>query len=148
MLAEAGNRSDGLDATDSTTASADPIDVSIVVPVFEEEESLPHLHEALVASLSALDRTWEIVYCDDGSSDNSFQVIRDLAADDTRVRAVRFRRNFGQTAAMAAGFDHARGEVIIPIAVVFPAPLGPSNAKKSPLATSRSIPRSAVTPLG
>ena len=115
MLAEAGNRSDGLDATDSTTASADPIDVSIVVPVFEEEESLPHLHEALVASLSALDRTWEIVYCDDGSSDDSFQVIRDLAADDTRVRAVRFRRNFGQTAAMAAGFDHARGEVIIPI---------------------------------
>lgn len=104
-----------MDSTDSIAESADQIDVSIVVPVFEEEESLPHLHEALIASLSGLGRTWEIVYCDDGSSDDSFRVIRELASDDTRVRALRFRRNFGQTAAMAAGFDYARGEVIIPI---------------------------------
>ena len=91
------------------------VGVSIVVPVFEEEESLPHLHEALLTTLLTLDRTWEILYCDDGSEDGSYEVIRSLAESDSRVRAIRFRRNFGQTAAMAAGFDHARGDVVIPI---------------------------------
>lgn len=95
--------------------AADGVGVSIVVPVFNEEESLPHLHEALVPVLESLGRPWEVVYCDDGSVDGSFEVLRELAAADARVRVVRFRRNFGQTAAMAAGFDHARGEVVIPM---------------------------------
>lgn len=96
-------------------APATELGLSIVVPVFEEEESLPHLHEALLATLNDLDRSWEIIYCDDGSGDESFEIIRRLAEGDNRVRALRFRRNFGQTAAMAAGFDVAKGEVIIPI---------------------------------
>ena len=104
-----------MDSPDSMKEGAESVDVSIVVPVFEEEESLPHLHAALLETLSVLGRTWEIVYCDDGSQDGSFEVIRGLAGDEPRIRALRFRRNFGQTAAMAAGFDHARGRVVIPI---------------------------------
>jgi glycosyltransferase involved in cell wall biosynthesis len=94
---------------------ADAIQVSIVVPVFNESESLPFLHKALVAALEDLGRTWEILYCDDGSTDGSYDHLRTFAADEPRVRVIRFRRNFGQTAAMSAGFDHARADVIIPI---------------------------------
>jgi glycosyltransferase involved in cell wall biosynthesis len=101
--------------SESTKTGASAVDVSIVVPVFEEEESLPHLHAALLEVLGEFGRTWEILYCDDGSGDGSFDVIRGLAEGEPRVRALRFRRNFGQTAAMAAGFEHAQGEVIIPI---------------------------------
>jgi glycosyltransferase involved in cell wall biosynthesis len=85
------------------------------VPGFDEEESLPRLHVALIETLNGLGRSWEILYCDDGSTDGSFEVIRGFAASEPRVRALCFRRNFGQTAAMAAGFEHARGEVIIPM---------------------------------
>lgn len=90
-------------------------DVSIVVPVFNEEESLPHLQERLLEALGALGRPWEIVYVDDGSRDRSLEILRGFAAADPRVRVVAFRRNFGQTAAMDAGFRHARGDVLIPM---------------------------------
>ncbi|MCB9729450.1 MAG: glycosyltransferase family 2 protein [Deltaproteobacteria bacterium] len=91
------------------------VGLSVVVPVYNEEESLPHLHAAVVPELEALGRSWELIYVDDGSSDASFEVLRGLADADPRVRVIRFRRNFGQTAAMAAGFENAQGDVIVPM---------------------------------
>ncbi|MBI1881515.1 MAG: glycosyltransferase family 2 protein [Chloroflexi bacterium] len=87
--------------------------LSIVLPVYNEAESLPHLLEELVPALEATGRTFEIICIDDGSHDNSFAELQKLRAQDKRVRIVRFRRNFGQTAAFAAGFDRAQGEIVI-----------------------------------
>jgi glycosyltransferase involved in cell wall biosynthesis len=89
--------------------------LSIVIPVYNEEESLPAMHEALCAALDPLGKSWEALYIDDGSKDRSPEILRQLAASDPRVKVVQFRRNFGQTAAMAAGFEHARGDVVFPI---------------------------------
>lgn len=94
-------------------AAPQPPQLSIVLPIYNEAESLPHLLEELVPALEATGRTFEIVCVDDGSRDNSFAELQKLRAQDGRVRLVRFRRNFGQTAAFAAGFDRARGEVVI-----------------------------------
>ncbi len=89
------------------------MDLSIVVPVYNEEESLPLLHEAIHVALKGLNRTWEVIYVDDGSRDGSIAVLeRIAAADPEHVCVVEFRRNFGQTTAIAAGIDHARGAVI------------------------------------
>ena len=90
------------------------MNVSIVIPVYNEEESLPILHEALHEALNNHGFTWEAVLVDDGSKDNSVQVLEKMAAQDPEhIVVVAFRRNFGQTAAMAAGIDHALGEVIV-----------------------------------
>ncbi len=89
------------------------LDLSIVVPVYEERDNLKPLHEQITTALDALPYASEIVYVDDGSQDGSVDVLREIAEGDARTRAVRFRRNFGQTAAMSAGFDYARGAVII-----------------------------------
>lgn len=94
-------------------ATPKPPQLSIVLPIYNEAESLPHLLEELVPALEATGRTFEIICVDDGSRDNSFGELQKLRAQDARVRVVRFRRNFGQTAAFAAGFDRARGEVVI-----------------------------------
>ena len=91
------------------------MDVSVVVPVFNEEESLPPLWDALKEALDALGKSWEVIFCDDGSTDNSPAILEDLTSKDERAKAVFFRRNFGQSAAMAAGFDHAVGAVVVPI---------------------------------
>lgn len=87
--------------------------LSIILPIFNEEESLPHLLEELTPALEATGCTFEIICVDDGSRDNSFAELKKLREQDDRVRIVRFRRNFGQTAAFAAGFDRARGEIVI-----------------------------------
>ena len=89
------------------------MDVSVVVPVFEEAESLPILHEEIGQALAPLGREYEIIFVDDGSRDDSWAVIRDLAARDTHVRGIRFRRNFGKAAALTAGFRAARGRYVI-----------------------------------
>lgn len=90
------------------------MDLSIVIPVYNEEESLLHLREAIHAALKGLPRSWEVIYVNDGSRDRSMDVLERLAAEDpARVCVVEFRRNFGQTTAIAAGIDHARGEVIL-----------------------------------
>jgi len=90
------------------------MDLSLVIPVYNEDESLPHLHKALRAALDGLGRTWEVVYVDDGSADKSIDVLERLAAEDPdHVGVVELRRNFGQTAAIAAGIDHAQGGVIV-----------------------------------
>ncbi len=89
------------------------MDISVVVPVFEEAESLPILHEEIGRALAPLGREYEIIFVDDGSRDDSWAVIRDLAARDAHVRGIRFRRNFGKAAALTAGFRAARGRYVI-----------------------------------
>lgn len=89
--------------------------LSVVVPLFNEEDTIPFLHEELVRALEATGRSFEIIVVDDGSTDRSFALARELHERDPRVRVIRLRRNFGQTPAMSAGFDAARGEWIITI---------------------------------
>ncbi len=88
-------------------------DLSVVVPVFNEVENLGPLYQALVTALEPLGRTWELVLVDDGSTDDSGALARRLSDADARVLVVSFRRNFGQTAALAAGLAHASGDVIV-----------------------------------
>lgn len=103
-------------AMDQPDLSApDGIDVSVIVPVYNEEESLPPLYDALKGALEALGKTYEMVFCDDGSRDGSRKILEGWAAKDPTVKVVSFRRNFGQTAAMDAGFKYATGRVLIPI---------------------------------
>ena len=91
------------------------MDLSIVVPVYNEEESVNPLYERITAALSQTAYSYEMILVDDGSSDRSFMLLTAIAAEDSRVRVIRFRRNFGQTAAMAAGFDAARGRIVVPM---------------------------------
>ncbi len=91
------------------------MDVSIVVPIYNEEENIPALYEKVSHALNASGLEYELILVDDGSSDRSYLLLHDLAMKDTRVRVIRFRRNFGQTAAMAAGFDASRGRVVVPM---------------------------------
>jgi glycosyltransferase involved in cell wall biosynthesis len=95
-------------------ASAKP-EVSVFLPVYNEEPNLLPLHAKLDEALKALGRTAEIIYVDDGSSDGSLNVLREIARLDERVRVVALKRNYGQTAAMAAGIDAAKGDVLIPM---------------------------------
>jgi glycosyltransferase involved in cell wall biosynthesis len=95
--------------------TAATLGISAVVPVYNEVENLPELHRRLAAGLAATGRDFEMILVDDGSTDGSREVLRTLAAQDPTVRVILFRRNFGQTAAMQAGFDAARGELIIPL---------------------------------
>jgi glycosyltransferase involved in cell wall biosynthesis len=87
--------------------------VSVLVPALNEAESIPVLHGEIVAVLTALGRTWEVLYVDDGSRDGTDEAIAALAAADTRVRGVSLRRNFGKSAALATGFELARGEWVV-----------------------------------
>lgn len=89
--------------------------ISILVPVYNEEENLPRLYEQIsaVAEREALDI--EVILVDDGSTDRSYQVLVELAAKDERLRVVRFRRNFGQTAGLAAAIEYATGDILIPM---------------------------------
>ena len=93
--------------------NGDLVDLSLVVPVFDEEENLPKLHAEIVRHVGGMGITWEVVYVDDRSEDRSFDVLMELRASDPHVRVVRFRRNFGQTPAMSAGFEHSRGAVVV-----------------------------------
>ncbi|WP_428929747.1 glycosyltransferase family 2 protein [Marinibacterium sp. SX1] len=89
------------------------IDVSVCVPVFDEEDSVGPLYEAVVAAMEPTGRSFELVVVDDGSRDDTVPRLRALARTDPRLVVVRFRRNCGQTAAMQAGIDHARGRFIV-----------------------------------
>src|SRR5688572_10714596 len=90
-------------------------EVSIFLPVYNEEPNLMPLHAKLDEALKTLERSAEIVYVDDGSTDGSLKILREIAELDPRVRVVALRRNYGQTAAMAAGIDAASGTVLIPM---------------------------------
>jgi glycosyltransferase involved in cell wall biosynthesis len=95
-------------------ANGQDIELSIVVPVLNEADNLMPLYEEICHTVN--DRyNCEILFIDDGSTDNSPAVMSTLLQDDPRVRIIRFRRNFGQTAALSAGFEHARGQIIIPL---------------------------------
>ena len=87
--------------------------VSAVVPVLDESGSLAELHERLVAALAGLGRPWQVVYVDDGSTDGSRETLARLAGSRPEVTVVLLARNFGQTAALAAGIDHARYPVLV-----------------------------------
>ncbi len=88
--------------------------LSLIVPVYNEDENLLLLFDAIHRVMGPLKQSWELIFVDDGSSDKSLDVLRSLAARDAKhVRVVVFRRNFGQTAAIAAGIDHSEGEIIV-----------------------------------
>jgi glycosyltransferase involved in cell wall biosynthesis len=87
--------------------------ISVVIPLYNEEESIPHLRSALHQALESCGYSYEIIVVDDGSKDKSFILLREWALQDEHMTVIRLRRNFGQTAAFSAGFDHARGEIVI-----------------------------------
>jgi glycosyltransferase involved in cell wall biosynthesis len=89
------------------------LDLSVVLPVYNEAGALPGLHAELTAMFSSLGKSYEIIAVDDGSCDESLAVLKQLAQADWRLAVISLRRNFGQTAAFAAGFDHACGNVVI-----------------------------------
>jgi glycosyltransferase involved in cell wall biosynthesis len=89
-----------------------PNDLSVVIPIHNEAAALPELVSELIKTLTEWGRSFEIIIVDDGSTDESFEILTRLQATDGRLRVIRFRRNFGQTAAFAAGFAHARGRLI------------------------------------
>ncbi|HVG30797.1 MAG TPA: glycosyltransferase family 2 protein [Pyrinomonadaceae bacterium] len=90
-------------------------DISVFLPVLNEEPNLRPLHEKMRAALADLGLSAEVIYVDDGSTDRSLEVLREIADEDARVRVISLRRNYGQTAAMSAGIDAARGRVLIPM---------------------------------
>ena len=86
------------------------MNLSLIIPVYNEEENLPLVYQAVFQALHPLKDTWEVIFVDDGSKDHSFEVLKSLVEKDPEhVRVLSFRRNFGQTAAIAAGLDHACG---------------------------------------
>ena len=89
------------------------VEISIVIPVYDEEENLKDLYAKLGEVLPSITESYEIIFVDDGSTDNSFNILKEINKKDEKVKAIKFRRNFGQTAAISAGFDYSKGDVII-----------------------------------
>jgi glycosyltransferase involved in cell wall biosynthesis len=98
-----------------TQKETDNPQLSLFLPVLNEEDNLRPMHGKISEALKSLGKTAEVIYVDDGSTDTSLQVLRELAASDSRVRVIALRRNYGQTAAMSAGIDAAKGEILIPM---------------------------------
>lgn len=93
--------------------NSNDIQCSIVVPLFNESRVVEELYRRLTKVMSSLSLSYELVLIDDGSSDNTLELLKEIAKDDGHVAVVELRRNFGQTPALAAGFDNARGEIIV-----------------------------------
>ncbi len=91
------------------------IALSVILPVYNEAPNLEQLNLKLTDALERLARSYEVIYIDDGSTDRSLAMLREIATRDSRVRVISLRRNYGQTAAMSAGIDHARGQILIPM---------------------------------
>ncbi len=90
------------------------MNISLIIPVYNEQDNLPMLFEAIADTMNSLGKTWEVIYVDDGSRDNSLSLLAAHAEKDAEhVRVISFRRNFGQTAAIAAGLDHSQGDIIV-----------------------------------
>jgi len=89
------------------------IEISVVVPLYNEEENVRLLHERISKSLETLHKNYEIIFVDDGSSDQTYPILQELHLHDRHLKVIKFRGNFGQSAAMAAGFDAAKGDVVI-----------------------------------
>ncbi|MEK7723738.1 MAG: glycosyltransferase family 2 protein [Acidobacteriota bacterium] len=90
-------------------------ELSLFLPVLNEEDNLRPMHKKIQEALESLGKTAEVIYVDDGSTDKSLQILREISAEDERVRVISLRRNYGQTAAMSAGIDAAHGEILIPM---------------------------------
>jgi glycosyltransferase involved in cell wall biosynthesis len=106
--------------------------VSVVIPIFDEAENVGPLVAALIPALGALDRPYEVIFIDDGSTDGTGEVLAAAAGANPQIKVITFKRNFGQTAAMMAGIDHAKGAVIVPMDGDLqndPADIGPLLAK-------------------
>ena len=103
-----------MDSTETKRSEAAP-ELSLFLPVLDEEENLRPMHAKIAAALDTLGKTAEVIYVDDGSTDKSLAVLKEIAAADDRVRVISLRRNYGQTAAMSAGIDAAIGEILIPM---------------------------------
>lgn len=95
------------------TPSAPRPHLSVIVPLFNEQESIRPLHAAIVQALVELGSSFEMVFVDDGSSDQTVAIATQIARSDARLRIIKFRRNYGQTPAMSAGIEHARGEILV-----------------------------------
>lgn len=91
------------------------LEVSVFLPVYNEADNIKAVNIKLTDALEKLGRSYEVIYVDDGSTDQSLARLREIAARDLRVRVISLRRNYGQTAAMSAGIDHARGQIMIPM---------------------------------
>jgi glycosyltransferase involved in cell wall biosynthesis len=89
--------------------------VSVLIPIYNEEGNLPVLYEKLDAALQRIGRPYEIIFVDDGSSDGSMDILLDLRQKNPNVKIVSFSRNFGQTAALSAGIDFSKGDILIPM---------------------------------
>jgi dolichol-phosphate mannosyltransferase len=96
-----------------STLQAPLPEISLVIPVYNEEENLPVLHGEILWAMEGAGRSWEVLYVDDGSTDTSPAILSGLAREDPRVRVIRQRRNSGQSAALDAGFRHARGGIVV-----------------------------------
>jgi glycosyltransferase involved in cell wall biosynthesis len=89
--------------------------ISVTIPIYNEEGNIPILYEKVTSALRSISRPWELIFVNDGSSDTSEELLDELAEKDLNVKVIHFRRNFGQTAAMMAGFNYATGDIIIPM---------------------------------
>ena len=98
-----------------TTKTENSPELSLFLPVLDEEENLRPMHAKIRSALDSLGKTAEVIYVDDGSTDKNLEILRHIAAEDRRVRVISLRRNYGQTAAMSAGIDAAKGEILIPM---------------------------------
>jgi glycosyltransferase involved in cell wall biosynthesis len=96
-----------------TTPDETKVMFSIVVPLYNEEKGLAELYNRIVLTMQSLSDSFEVIFADDGSTDNSFSVLKGLHEKDNRLKVVRFRKNFGKAAALTAGFNKAKGEIII-----------------------------------
>ncbi|MGD2245818.1 MAG: glycosyltransferase family 2 protein [Candidatus Aminicenantes bacterium] len=94
-------------------SEGDSLDLSLVIPVYNEAENLPILYGEIVESCQKLRKSYEIIFIDDGSWDESYMVLKRIQKDNPRVKIIKLRKNFGQTASLSAGFDHARGDIVI-----------------------------------
>lgn len=90
-------------------------ELSLFLPVFNEEDNLREMHSRISSALDSMENSAEVIYIDDGSTDRSLEILREISAEDIRVRVISLRRNYGQTAAMSAGIDAAKGGILIPM---------------------------------
>ena len=88
-------------------------DLSVIVPLYNEEDCIQPLYDAITRAIDPLDINYEMIFVDDGSKDGTFRKSKMLAEKDTRLRVIKFRKNYGQTPGMAAGIDHARGKILV-----------------------------------
>lgn len=88
------------------------LNTSVIIPVYNEEESTKELFSKIKSALDGLQKTYEVIYVDDGSDDKTFDVLKDLALENRQLKVISFKRNFGKSAALAAGFEAANGEVV------------------------------------